>query len=730
MNKRPRRLLGHPPLLTGESLASFLVRLDKENCYPNRDILNDLVLADEGESLEDILHSPRHPSTFDRLTTLTGIQPYDLYSATPHVFAEILTPPDHLIPILRLHDSIQSLPLLSRNIAQKSLRPEHASQFCPRCIGQSPHHLLIWTPLATSVCLQHTCLLVDQCPNCTQSISIREIVETRCRRCGTALKHAQEVHADEFGLLSQQVIQSWLLGEYSSPPMDKDIPDQSPRVLYRIIDGLRFTAQRLATLEWPHLHELSLPPNNMELAYKGNSSRLTSYQSYCVYTTAFKSITDWPKEFYKFLDALYPEHDNSIRTSTIPSDLGSLYTRWLEVHWKGTSFDFLQNRFDDYVAERYGLGKSVLRLDRLYRRPELVNKFGFVSINQAAEMIGVSPLTVHKMVRLENLTVLNYEASKNRGFVKKEELLDLQSRWSFLLNLEEVVQILGVSEDVALEMTKIGLFSAEHGPLQGFSQWRFSEKILQSFIGCIKDHTKTFVADQSTQGRSLLTLVGASQTLAVVGLNAASILGLVSEGKLPAYHRPYQVFRCGNILFDPDDLRICSDHIKRRNNWVGRADVARRLQVKDRTLAKWVKARLLSPVAIHAHTQYFDRDQVENFATEYVTSLEAASSLNVGELCIQNWVRQGRLQAVSGPGIDDCHAYRFNKEYLLRWYNERTSFGEAVRILGISRSTFHRWIEEGKIKPLEDMGGKQRWFSREAVLKLRQEIEGTLSIPK
>ncbi len=114
---------------------------------------------------------------------------------------------------------------------------------------------------------------------------------------------------------------------------------------------------------------------------------------------------------------------------------------------------------------------------------------------------------------------------------------------------------------------------------------------------------------------------------------------------------------------------------------------------------------------------------VDKFIANHITSEEAAKLLGIGTLAVQRWVRQGRLEAVSGPRIDERHEYLFNKESLLQWRNGRLSSGEAVDILGVSAATLHRWIGEGKIGPLHDMGGKQRWFSREAVLRLNQEME-------
>jgi predicted DNA-binding transcriptional regulator AlpA len=74
---------------------------------------------------------------------------------------------------------------------------------------------------------------------------------------------------------------------------------------------------------------------------------------------------------------------------------------------------------------------------------------------------------------------------------------------------------------------------------------------------------------------------------------------------------------------------------------------------------------------------------------------------------------------VSGPHLDGHHAYLFHRAKLQAWRHERLTFGETMDMLGISKATLHRWVEQGKLTPLEDMGGKQRWFARGEVELLR-----------
>jgi excisionase family DNA binding protein len=80
--------------------------------------------------------------------------------------------------------------------------------------------------------------------------------------------------------------------------------------------------------------------------------------------------------------------------------------------------------------------------------------------------------------------------------------------------------------------------------------------------------------------------------------------------------------------------------------------------------------------------------------------------------------RSGRIAAVTGPEIDGSHVYRFEKVALIKWRKERVTFGEAMALLNVSKATLDRWAKQGKLTPLEDMDGKQRWFARREVEQL------------
>jgi excisionase family DNA binding protein len=207
--------------------------------------------------------------------------------------------------------------------------------------------------------------------------------------------------------------------------------------------------------------------------------------------------------------------------------------------------------------------------------------------------------------------------------------------------------------------------------------------------------------------------------LAVVGINAATILGWVANGQLHGSSTDRATVGLKTLLFGQGQIRARLEAIKNERGWVGRTELASKLNVSVETLKGLIAVGQLTPVITVGNVQYFDRDAVNTFANRYITAREASSLLGVRENTIHVWRRAGRLQAVSGPDVDGRTLYRYDRLKLIEWRQSRITFGEAMELLGVSKATLHRWVEQGKLTPLDDMGGKQRWFARVDVEELR-----------
>ncbi len=671
-----------------------------------------------------------NPETYRRLETLTGVTATDLWAATIHRFAPTLMAPGRTAVELALPGGV-TLPLLDTGSLQKRLRAESRGAFCPRCLAEAAYHRLLWVPVAVSACLRHRSLLVHRCGRCGAPPTVRDIVATTCRACGADLTTCSSVsvEGDALGLFAQQVMQSWLLSE----PLPRDsafpLPDLPAKVAYRIVDGLRLLVQG-AGASWPYLHR---SPRGAEDVAPGFF--LTPAQSYSVYATALKALLHWPRGFHEFLDAYTARDagDGGQNSGGLAPKLGTFYSAWVGRRWRHEAFDFLQEAFDQYLLDRYGRVHSMSQLGRCHRDSDLAARLPFLNLTQAARIIGTRQVMLGRLLRSGHLTGYEALAAGRPGppiLLSRTEVLALREAWHDQLKLTEASDLLGVSYWVVTDLIACGFLPPPHQLAEEAPRWRFTRAAITACHARVAARVIPLPPGAPADGRAIpspvgvggyVTLAGAARILYVLGLNAAALLARVADGKLPAYHPATTPVRLGDLLFTRTDVAAHAAMVKAENSWLDRLEAAHRLGITGDALQRLVERGLLTPVPVSGHAHFFDRAMVDAFGRDHVTSGEAAALLGVGRIVVQKWTRRGRLHAVSGPGVDDSHSYLFNRSYLVQWRTDQLTFGEAAALLGVTRSTLAGLAYRGKIAPLADMGGKQRWFSRQEIERLRQD---------
>ncbi len=545
----------------------------------------------------------------------------------------------------------------------------------------------------------------------------------QCRKCKGVLAESEALPlGDDAGLALQRVIQSWFLSN-TTPDAAPLLPEAQPRVLYRVLDGLQWTIRMLVWTEWQYLHCINDDLHMAMLPPGEGQNKITPYDSYRVYTTAFKGITSWPEGFYEFLRAYrMQQQSGKFLTGGPKADLGNLYTQWLQDYWKHPAFEFVHTAFEQYFVATYPLSSAVARTNLCQENTGMTEQLSDVSIAEAARLLGVTPKMIDILLMTGRLTLqLSGSTGKQtHRFVSRTEVLELRGLWKEFVNRSEAAEWLGVTQSMVIDLVNVGLLVAERNPGEGYPHWAFHKSALVDCMEKVLKGVESCTPDKIGEKDSFVDLTGAARLLFVVGLNAASVLSYVAEGKLRTYFSANYDPKLTSLLFDRSDIQYCIQSLKLENRWVSREDVTKLLKVKDITLARWVKFGLISPAAVYGSAQYFDRETIDAFIADHITTEEAANLLGVGKLTVQKWTREGRLAraCVGGPTVDGGHAYLFEKKKLVQWRKERLSFGEAVQLLEISKATLHRWVDEGKVKPLDDTGGKQRWFSKQSIVAL------------
>ena len=365
MNHTRPVLLHRPPLQSGESLPFFLARLADENHYHSPTMV--IQLCRERLSRRDMITRPTHPETYQVLAALTRVATDQLYAACAHRFAPTMTPPTQSAQTLTLPAGKVVL-FLPNALVETQIWAEARAQFCPLCLQQAAYHRIDWLPVAIAMCHQHQCFLQRGCPDCAASLPLHALINARCPQCQFDLTRSPliPVKEDELGLFSQTILHAWLgLGSLPEAKPLFSLPDHSHRVLYRLVDTLRWAMMRLDP-HWNYLHRSQAIvdwPTRPCFA----KPELTPTWSYLLYASAFKALLNWPHGFFDYLDA-YKQQVGKPNSGSVQKDFGYLYSACLQRVWQHPAFDFVQDAFNQYLVDNYPAAR-LARLQRVRQAP-------------------------------------------------------------------------------------------------------------------------------------------------------------------------------------------------------------------------------------------------------------------------------------------------------------------------------------------------------------------------
>jgi transposase-like protein/predicted site-specific integrase-resolvase len=521
------------------------------------------------------------------------------------------------------------------------------------------------------------------------------------------------VSSDDLGLLTQQVLQTWLLYQ-STPKIDLPLPVAPVRALFRVVSGIQSVVSLIGD-KWAYYHRL--PVDDADLAVPLQQE----IASYCAFATAFKALMDWPIGFYNFLDYLRKWNNPSDAPITLYKEFGVFIQTWLGRYWLHEDVRFIQDAFDRYLIERYPPSLSLIQSQRYHDSLWLAEHLPYVSIPEAQSILEVGPSSVRKCVDAGRLRIFgshNY-ADQTVVFLLKEDVLALKALRENVLSVEEVSKILGITADAVMNLIKDGILPGLWGGTIAMNYgWYVTRKDVQYLLESLASNARKgrFVASKCH------TLHQVCHALGFLNLNMSKVVRTLINGGIPCYRDEPTDKTLSSIWLYKSDVKTFIDRFAEDSGWLSRAKVQKRLGVHESTLKSWVDAGFFTPKMV-ARNQYFQTSEVQAFVSNYVNSDGAAEILKVGRLTVQNWTRQGILIAVSGPGVNRSHYYLFERAYLESWISSRVPFNEAKRILGgVTTYRLQKWIEEGRIALLGDTDGKHRYFGREEINRFGKEL--------
>jgi DNA-binding transcriptional MerR regulator/predicted DNA-binding transcriptional regulator AlpA len=349
-----------------------------------------------------------------------------------------------------------------------------------------------------------------------------------------------------------------------------------------------------------------------------------------------------------------------------------------------------------------------------------------VSQSQAARMLGVAESRLKKFVEQGLLVATARSEQPLRRIwqlIDAESVEGLRAERSQYLTLEQVAELISLSKRHVVALVAAGIIEAEHGPLvDNQAIWEFAPHKVDTTMQRLIGHIPVQLPKRGQHPNDIADFQRGQHTMTMYGVGLPRLIFDIHQGVLPAF-RALDEMRFDVLWFHSREFSHYH-HTYRliRPGSLSITAVCERLNCKPTTLRRLYGAGLLVPITdktdVSTVRHLYDKKDVAAFLEQYIDSSQVAELLGITQLTVQNWVRNGRLVAVTGPGIDGSHSYRFEKALMTQWINERLTFGQTMKLLGVSKATLHRWVVDGKLRHIEGMGGKQRWFWRAEVVNL------------
>lgn len=656
----PRR----SPLLSGESLPSYVARLEALNHYPagtlnwlcRRDVARETGLA------QDDVARPRQAVTFAQLEALTGLTGAELFAASDHVLAPNLTPPEEPQPLIRLFDGSTSM-MVNRYTRQMRLRSATGAQFCPHCLQEAAYHRLSWSPVASTLCLQHQCQLHSHCLTCGHVVSVMEVVRKECRQCQADLSMAPVVSMahDAPGLNAQRWLQFWL-GVAAKPlPFVEEgstWPEVAPMALYRFMEGLR-RCLIARQPDWPHLLEplAGLPeliPETID-----NHQALSTASSYYLGRVVFQAVQDWPRGFHRFLDAYRRPQRWGRMSTSLGACWGTLFERWIQSAWLHPEFEFVQQAFRDYLWDGHLSLRFALQHPRFRNDERLARRWGLLNWEQTLRILNLPAGAVLRSAGSGSLRSATLPQSEmGERVFKRNQVLALARRWKAGVPLEEASRWLGLSAKDVEQLVYLGALTLSRGePQQRSHQWLFTQQSIAEFVEAVERHLK--IAENVS---FLFRLQTAIDYLRPIHIERTTLLKRLADGRLIGYKSCAWSGNLSKVSFQEQSLETLLKQFPAEQRWLTERDIARQARVPLEVVVQWIGTHVISPIAQYGGRYYFDPDGMEEFCADCLTSAESAEILTMDtRTLIKKLVQPGWLHPLAAPATHGCRGYVFHR---------------------------------------------------------------------
>jgi hypothetical protein len=594
-----------------------------------------------------------------------------LYGLTLHRFAPSMLEPE--LSHQNMHGEVQRPLLFSRYVFQTFFHPYSATKVCSKCLEQEPAYgRLYWSVLPVIACLRHNIFLTDLCPVCSRPIPLFRSSIARCPHC----KQGDYREALAISLPAGAAFRGGMalllyhLGIESVPAEDNAVRKcPSPLIgllpwqYFRLLDACRCILGPLLP-DAPFIQRDAAVDAHLR-SHPRHHSTLTSLEWSVVISTFHWLFTDWPDNFFSFLNS-FPRAKSSRarkrdreRTAGVQRDFGLLYEKWLYKRLAHPAFSFLREAFEDYLRERYTTGEVTRRLRPFKEAPQQqLQERPYMTKVQTRARLRIGEDILQSLLRQGLLHVIKTPGKKRDVFlIERTGVEALRQAWSELVPLEDVARsYLGVSKAAVIALEDAGLLLPERGPgSDGYKLRLYSRTAIARFEETLLLHAVK-VREESTEATYPLPVFASK-----AGLPLITLLEEILGGHLAPRETGGDQLIFRRLMLPKEEMKSFLTDYKRRQREMQELllpqEVAVELGISRRVLERWAQLGLIEGERLSIDGKkpslLFRKQALEDFHRSYIFTEEAAVLLDIIPQTISKYVSRGRLHPLAGRRTDE-----------------------------------------------------------------------------
>jgi hypothetical protein len=445
---------GFKPLLrtdcprADESFWSYIIRLAELNDYPNCHWILNLA----GNQNENDVSEPsivfRGDFDLSILARLSGVEISKLISLT--------YPPEG-------KPDSQFKQWFAGSIIPRNLIRLSNPMICAACLRESNYCRRLWDLVPLTACPNHGCLLIHECPKCSNQITWARKRVSICR-CGfdwreitqTTLKDTElEVARHLYNLCDLKLVKGMTFRRaICSPVLDLDLADFSTAVIF--IAG-QYSGEGAGT--------------GMRVVSASRYSAL-----HMILNKAFLVFTDWPNQFYQFLDGLIERH----RADTLSPGIERVFGRFrnqLHRHLSSGVFDFMRIAYEEYLKCHWSGGPG--SRSRFRKTSETGGRY--ITKTDAIFRLGLYGSTMDELISTGKLSyIIKKEGVRRLCLIEVSSLENVRHELPDSIPLSNAAKMLCISVNQVLALAEGGYLIPLRGPdIDGYRTWVFSRTSLE-----------------------------------------------------------------------------------------------------------------------------------------------------------------------------------------------------------------------------------------------------------